>query len=129
MDEFMSVERRSIHIFLALLNLCLLLSVFSGGIGFAQDQKEASGKKSVQINATPKTGEAPLKVRFEPVIQNLEWPLKFEWHFGDGTESIEKIPPIHYYESGKYAVTLRVEDKAANVFTASVTIDVDYPCG
>ena len=83
----------------------------------------------MQIQASPQTGVGPITVNFEPKTENLEGPLKFLWHFGDGTESSQRIPPSHLYESGKYAVILRVTDKAENVFTASVTINADYPCG
>lgn len=71
----------------------------------------------------------PRIVRFKPIIKNLEEPLKFEWHFGDGTGSMQRIPGDHAFQPGKYSVTLKVIDNTAKQLTAGMMITVDYPCG
>jgi hypothetical protein len=122
-------NRRKLVVIFSLLNLTVVIAVFPVGRSFAQEQKESLGRQMVRINSSPKNGIGPLIVHFEPIIKNLKEPLEFEWHFGDGTESYQRIPLPRHFESGRYVVLLKVRDKAANVFTASVTIKVDYPCG
>ena len=66
---------------------------------------------------------------FMPRLKNMLEPLRFEWAFGDGSTSEDRIPPVHSYEPGRYTAVLTVTTQDAQVFTASRTIVVDYPCG
>lgn len=111
------------------MTLTAVITFLHSGVGHAQEHKQGAGRQMVQIYANPKTGDGPLSVLLEPIIDNLEGPLRFEWNFGDGTVSTEKNPPSHLFEYGKFMVVLRVTDRTSNVFSASVTIFADYPCG
>jgi len=77
----------------------------------------------VEIIANPKSGMGPMWVRLKPRIANLKEPLKFKWLFGDGEESIEKVPQSHEYEPGRYYVSLEVTDRTGQLYSASITID------
>jgi len=112
-----------------LLNLTAMIATVSAQGLLAQEQKAVMGRKLVRIEASPETGIGPIWVNFTPFVQNLEEPLKFEWYFGDGTQSTINNPPAHRYEAGKYTVVLTVTDKTAEEFTASKTVNVEYPCG
>ncbi|MEW6410049.1 MAG: hypothetical protein AB1488_08050 [Nitrospirota bacterium] len=104
--------------------LTLLVIVTAGyGISFAGEQRSFQ----VGIIATPKSGRGPMWVYLKPEIKNLNGTLKFKWYFGDGKESVERIPPPHLYEYGKCIVVLEVTDKDNKKYTASVTIDAGNP--
>ena len=104
--------------------LCVIL-VVSTGTGVALEQKSKPG---VEIIATPKSGKGPMWVHLEPRIINIK-AAKFEWSFGDGTESGQKIPSAHYYEFGRYNVSLEVIDIAGKKYSAAITIDATSPGG
>ena len=50
--------------------------------------------------------------------------VKWEWTFGDGTNSVEKNPEHEYSEVGRYLVTLTVEDEVGQTGTSARTIVV-----
>ncbi len=77
------------------MELTAVITLLHSGLSDAQEYKETAGRKTVQIHAFPKTGIGPLRVQLESQTENLEGPLKYEWHFGDGTVSTEKNPPSH----------------------------------
>ena len=62
--------------------------------------------------ATPKTGKAPLSVRFKDISTGS--PTKWNWDFGDGTTSTVKLPTHVYSQEGKYTVTLTVSNAAGS---------------
>ena len=56
------------------------------------------------FSASPTSGETPLSVSFTD--QSIGSPTSWNWTFGDGTYSTEKNPVHIYKKSGKYSVTL-----------------------
>ena len=68
--------------------------ILTAGNGFCLEKKPSgeAGKVTVRIVAVPKSGVGPLKVRFEPVVKNLQKPIKLRWFFGDGDESTKTFP-------------------------------------
>ena len=107
---------------LRLLLLGFVLLVVTG-ISFAGEQKN----KGVEIVATPESGTGPIWVSLKPKIRNLKEPLQFNWYFGDGEESANRVPPPHFYKHGKSAVVLEVTDGNGKRYSASVTIDAASP--
>ncbi len=101
----------------------MLVATIGYGISFAGEQKSFQ----VGIIATPKSGKGPMWVYLKPEIKNLNEPLNFKWYFGDGKESVERVPPPHLYEYGKCIVVLEVTDKYNKRYTASTTIDAENP--
>lgn len=90
----------------------------------AGEQKEGKG---VEIVANPKSGTGPIWVSLKPEIKNLKEPLQFNWYFGDGEESTNRVPPPHLYKHGKSAVVLKVTDGDGKKYSASVTIESASP--
>ena len=60
------------------------------------------------FSASPTSGKAPLTVSFSD--QSTGSPGAWNWDFGDGTYSAEKNPRHTYSKSGKYAVTLTLNE-------------------
>ncbi|HAK89052.1 MAG: hypothetical protein A2X55_12180 [Nitrospirae bacterium GWB2_47_37] len=81
----------------------------------------------VEIVAAPKSGMGPMWVHLKPKMKGIEEPISFQWLFGDGEESADKMPPAHYYDMGRYNVMLEVTDKAGKKYTAGITIDSASP--
>lgn len=59
-----------------------------------------------QIEASPKSGVAPLKVGFSALFSGEV--MSWKWDFGDGTTSTEKAPTHTYLFPGIYSVSLTV---------------------
>jgi PKD repeat protein len=72
------------------------------------------------FNATPEEGIAPLEVQFYD--QSTGNPIKWQWDFGDGTNSIEQYPKHLYTKPGKYSVTLWIK----NDFNSGALVRQDY---
>ena len=81
----------------------------------------------VEIIAVPKSGMGPMWVHFKPKMIGIEDPVSFQWLFGDGQESANKMPPAHYYDMGRYNVMLEVTDKSGKKYTAGITVDSASP--
>ncbi len=85
---------------------------------------ETSGQETVNIIATPESGEAPLSVTFsaQPAANSYSWDFN-----GDGTvDSSEADPTFVFNEPGKYIITLTAELEG-NTKTATKEISVDSP--
>ena len=73
--------------------------------------------------ASPKSGKAPLSVKFTD--KSTGTPTKWKWSFGDGKSSTEKNPTHKYSATGKYTVKLTVTNAAgSNTATKSKYIIV-----
>lgn len=81
---------------------------------------------SVEISATPTSGEAPLTVAFEGTATDPDGdePLTYEWDFGDGASSAEAVTEHTYTEVGVYEAVLTVTDPQGAEGSASVEITV-----
>ncbi|WP_229391627.1 PKD domain-containing protein [Methanosarcina sp. DH2] len=60
------------------------------------------------FSASPTSGKTPLSVSFTD--QSTGSPTSWNWTFGDGTYSTEKSPQHIYKKSGKYSVTLTLNE-------------------
>ncbi|HOT51976.1 MAG TPA: PKD domain-containing protein, partial [Candidatus Hydrogenedentes bacterium] len=62
------------------------------------------------FTATPRSGSAPLEVRFTDMSVNLTGsPItSWSWNFGDGGTSDARNPRHVYQQAGAYTVTLEV---------------------
>jgi beta propeller repeat protein len=70
------------------------------------------------FSASPRSGKAPLKVKFTD--KSLNSPASWKWSFGDGTYSTAKNPVHTYSKAGKYNVSLTVKNaKGKNTKTTS----------
>lgn len=76
------------------------------------------------LSASPRSGNAPLKVKFADRSTNS--PTAWKWSFGDGTYSTSKNPSHTYSKAGKYTVSLTVKNAAgSNTKTVSKYIVVN----
>ena len=82
---------------------------------------------AVEIMAEPKSGKAPITVKFRAKAVGLDGPLSYDWSFGDGGESTAAEPPPRRYATGKYNVILKVTDARGKTYRASVTVDSECP--
>ncbi|KKH49928.1 PKD domain-containing protein [Methanosarcina sp. 1.H.A.2.2] len=60
------------------------------------------------FSASPTSGKTPVSVSFTD--QSTGFPASWNWTFGDGTYSTEKNPVHIYRKSGKYSVTLTLNE-------------------
>ncbi|MDW5551992.1 PKD domain-containing protein [Methanosarcina sp.] len=60
------------------------------------------------FSVSPISGKSPLSVSFTD--QSTGSPASWKWDFGDGTNSTEKNPVHIYRKSGKYSVTLTLNE-------------------
>ncbi|MGB9928640.1 MAG: PKD domain-containing protein [Methanosarcina sp.] len=60
------------------------------------------------FSAAPRSGKAPLKVKFTD--KSTGSPTSWKWNFGDGKYSVVKSPEHTYSKAGKYNVTLTVKN-------------------
>ncbi|OGR19852.1 MAG: hypothetical protein A2X81_14685 [Desulfobacterales bacterium GWB2_56_26] len=81
----------------------------------------------VEILAIPRKGMGPMDVQFEAIVTELQGTIRFRWHFGDGEESCDKVPPPHLYQAGQYSVVLEAVDVSGRRYTASIGIDAASP--
>ncbi len=68
-----------------------------------------------RFTATPKKGNAPVKVTFRD--RSLRKPASWSWDFGDGTTSTEKNPVHTYTKAGTFTVNLTVKNSGGEDFT------------
>lgn len=82
----------------------------------------------VQIICNKTTGKTPLEIEFN-FITNLEnnEKLNYQWDFGDGIISTEKIPIHTFLEPGKYQTELTITDFHGNQVSDSIIINVEEP--
>jgi beta propeller repeat protein len=76
------------------------------------------------FSASPRSGNAPLKVQFADKSSNS--PAAWKWSFGDGTYSTSRNPSHTYSKAGKYTISLTVKNAAgSNTKTVSRYIAVN----
>jgi PKD repeat protein len=79
---------------------------------------------SAEAAATPRTGQAPLYVRFSGSASGGVSPYSFSWSFGDGAYWGYQNPSHTYTTAGEYTATLTVRDSLRTAVRVSVTITV-----
>ena len=77
---------------------------------------------SVNINASPTSGQAPLTVNFTGSASGGTSPYSYSWTFGDGGSSASQNPAHTYSSAGTYAATLTVTDSVSATASKSLTI-------
>ncbi len=94
-------------------------------------QSLPSGAPQAVIQATPLSGEAPLRVRFDGSGSSDPedgGQLTFRWDFGDGESETGPSTVEHLFDlPGSYAVTLTVADSWNIEASSQVAIDVAAP--
>lgn len=94
-------------------------------------QSLPSGAPQAVIQASPLSGEAPLRVRFDGSGSSDPedgGQLTFRWDFGDGDSETGPSTVEHLFDlPGSYAVTLTVADTWNIEASAQVAIDVAAP--
>ncbi len=81
---------------------------------------------SVEINARPGRGRAPLRVALSAAVRNGE-AKSHAWYFGDGEESSSTVPRHTFDFPGTYTIHLRVTDAYGNRAEDDLRIEVDAP--
>lgn len=79
----------------------------------------ACRKNDVNFSVSPDAPRAGESVRFTNLSSSGE---EWTWSFGDGSTSTLKSPTHTYKKSGKYLVTLRVDNKPAWTATRELTV-------
>jgi uncharacterized repeat protein (TIGR01451 family) len=83
---------------------------------------------SIQINASPEKGLAPLTVQLEAIIaitgEFSAADFQYKWDFNDGASSTEQKPGHTFNTPGAYTVKLIVMDSCGISKTAAKTITV-----
>jgi len=76
----------------------------------------ATSAPVADFSATPRIGDAPLKVGFTDLSKNN--PASWSWSFGDGETNTTQYPVHTYNKAGNYTVTLTVSNsKGLNTTT------------
>lgn len=78
---------------------------------------------TVDMQATPTTGAAPLRVDFTPTVGGNA--ISYSWDFGDGTTSDQPAPSHIYRAMGTYTVSLTVHLSDGSVAHATKNDLVD----
>jgi len=79
------------------------------------------------FSASPMSGKTPLSISFTD--QSTGSPTSWNWTFGDGTYSTEKNPRHIYRKSGKYSVTLTLNEtgsRTAVTKSSYITVSNGY---
>jgi hypothetical protein len=66
---------------------------------------------TMDLVATPKSGQSPLAVTFNAVVRGGEQPYLVNYNFGDGTSAQGQIVVHTYYQPGDYNVTATATDQ------------------
>jgi PKD repeat protein len=94
------------------------------------DGPPANQPPTVQVAATPRSGTAPLPVRFTSAARDPDGDqLLMVWDFGDGTQGGGPSVNHTYRAAGTYTATLTVSDLGGETATASIEIRVSGPPG
>ena len=92
------------------------------------DGPPANQPPTVQIAADPRSGTAPLPVRFSSAARDPEGKqLLMVWDFGDGAKAGGPSISHTYRSPGTYTATLTVTDPGGLTATASLQITVSGP--
>ena len=80
---------------------------------------------SVTMSANPRSGSAPLTVRFTSNGTDPDGTIvSYAWNFGDGATSAEQNPTHTYASAGSYSVSVTVADNSHAISFAGVLISV-----
>jgi len=79
---------------------------------------------TVEIQADPLVGIAPLQVNFHAAVVGGDQPLTYSWSFGDGGEAATRDAAHTYEGSGTFTAILVVTDADGDEATDSVEIGV-----
>ncbi|MBU1870249.1 MAG: PKD domain-containing protein [Candidatus Omnitrophica bacterium] len=81
------------------------------------------------ITAAPRTGKAPLSVRFSSTgTSDPDGTIEsFNWQFGDGATSTEQNPEHIYSSEGTYTASLTITDNDGANDSETVSITVRHP--
>jgi PKD repeat protein len=83
----------------------LLLLVACGGDNGSQPQPNPL---SITCNATPTTGQVPLRVDFQSTASGASGAFVFNWNFGDGVTSSSQNTAHTYRSAGSFTAQLTV---------------------
>ena len=91
------------------------------------DQVSVTGSQANVLAAAPRAGQAPLTVDFNEAGKRskTDASLRYFWDFQDGTSSTEKSPSHIFEKAGTYEVTVTVKEGKTELYTSSITINVD----
>lgn len=105
----------------------LYYTTYAGGGQVRRIASTVNRSPIVSVQATPRTGQPPLAVRFDG--SGSSDPdgdaLTYDWDFDDGTAHATTATANHTYSGpGRYDPTLTLRDSRGAVSSASVRIDV-----
>jgi cytochrome c len=85
-----------------------------------------NGAPTVRAAADPKSGTAPLRVRFSAAGSDPDRdPLTYVWEFGDGGKAGGATATHTYAQAGTYTAKVTVKDPGGRTGTATVTVTVN----
>ena len=96
---------------------------YGWGVDVGAYEYTGASHLDAEINASPKSGWAPLTVNFAGSASGGTEPYSYSWDFGDGASSSEQIPSHTYSQAGDYTVTLTVTDRENNQDDDSLIIN------
>ncbi|MDR7665341.1 PKD domain-containing protein [Methanosarcina sp. Z-7115] len=110
-DETASTQQNPAHTYFRAGNYNVTLTVNNTN---GTDSKFATVTVLAQpvFSASPTSGKTPFSVSFTD--QSIGSPTSWNWDFGDGTNSTEKNPVHIYRKSGKYSVTLTLNETGSS---------------
>ena len=90
---------------------------------------EVPGRPTVEAAANPRSGTAPLRVRFSSRGTDPDrGRLTYAWDFGDGSEPVDRRNAVHTYtEPGTYTATVTATDPDGESGSAEVEVVVSAP--
>lgn len=103
-------------------------AVSAGGSGGGGSTTPGAGALTLNVSASPSSGQAPLAVQLSSSVTGGTAPYAFTWSFGDGSAASTLPSPAHTYQSpGTYTAALTVKDAANNQTSASTTVTASGP--
>ncbi|WP_292381693.1 PKD domain-containing protein [Methanosarcina sp. UBA289] len=102
-DKSSSTQQNSVHTYSSAGNYNVTLKVNNAN-GTNSRFATVTVLAQPKFSASPTSGKTPLSVSFTD--QSIGSPTSWNWTFGDGSYSTEKNPVHIYKKSGKYSVTL-----------------------
>jgi PKD repeat protein len=79
---------------------------------------------TLQVYATPRTGDAPLTVGFELAWSGAMSTSNIHWDFGDGSSSIYQNPSHTFEKAGSYLVRVTADSRTGGTAMGVITINV-----